>query len=80
MIPRFSGTFSRFPTFSTIKISDIILSYIINVCNINGTLRSKKTGRFEKLLGFGRSHSIVTHNSVSLSCATTPQPSCFSTS
>ena len=40
-------------------------------------LRSKKAGRFEKLLGFARSHSIVTRYSVSLSRATTPHPSCF---
>ena len=43
-------------------------------------LRSKKAGRFEKLLGFARSHSIVTRGSVSLSCATTPHSSCFSKS
>ena len=41
-------------------------------------LRSKKTERFEKLLGFSRSHFIVARGSVSLSCATTPHPSCFS--
>ena len=35
-------------------------------------LRSKKAGRFAKLLGFARSHSIVTRGSVSLSCASTP--------
>ena len=29
--------------------------------------RSKKAGRFEKLLGFARSHSIVARGSVSLS-------------
>ena len=43
-------------------------------------LRSKKAGRFKKLLGFARSHSIVTCSSVSISCATTPHPSCFSKS
>ena len=42
--------------------------------------RSKKAGRFEKLLGFARSHSLVTRGSVSLSCASTPHPSCFSKS
>ena len=42
------------------------------------SLRSEKTGKFEKLLGFARSHSIVTRDSVSLSCATTPHASCFS--
>ena len=31
--------------------------------------RSKKAGRFEKLLGIARSHSIVICGSVSLSCA-----------
>ena len=36
-----------------------------------------KTGRFEKLLGFARSHFIVTCGSVSLSCATKPYPSRF---
>ena len=44
------------------------------------TLRSKKAGRFEKLLGFARSHSIVTRGSVNLSCANTWHPSCFSKS
>ena len=29
-------------------------------------LKSKKAGRFKKLLGFARSHSIVTRGSVSL--------------
>ena len=43
-------------------------------------LRSKKAGRFEKLLGFGRSHFIAARGSVSLSCATTPHSSCFSES
>ena len=43
-------------------------------------IRSKKAGNFEKLLGFARSHSIVTRGSVSLSCATTPHISCFSNS
>ena len=43
-------------------------------------LRSKKAGRFKILLGFARSHSIVTRGSVSLSCATTPHPSYFSKS
>ena len=42
--------------------------------------RSKKAGRFDKLLGFTRSHSIVTRGSASLSCATTPHLSCFSKS
>ena len=41
-------------------------------------LRSKKAGRFETLLGFARSHFIVTRGSMSLSRATTLQPSCFS--
>ena len=43
-------------------------------------LRSEKAGRFEKLLSFAMSHSIVTLGSVSLSCATTPHPSRFSKS
>ena len=43
-------------------------------------LRLKKAGRFEKLLGFGRIHSIVTLGSLSLPSATTPHPSCFSKS
>ena len=43
-------------------------------------LRSKKAGRFEKLIGFARSHSIVTHDSVSLLCAITPPRSYFSKS
>ena len=41
-------------------------------------IRSEKAGRFEKLLGFARSHSNVTRGSASLSCATTKHPSCFS--
>ena len=32
-------------------------------------LTSKKGGRFEKLVGFARSHSIMTRGSASLSCA-----------
>ena len=36
-------------------------------------LRSKKTRRFEKLLGFSRSHTIVTRHSVSLSYASISQ-------
>ena len=40
-------------------------------------LKSKKAGRFEILLGFAGSHSIATRGLVSLSRATTPQPSCF---
>ena len=44
----------------------------------NLPISSKKAGRFEKLLGLARSHSIVTRGSVSLSCATTLHPSCFS--
>ena len=40
----------------------------------NAPLRSKKAGRFAKLLGFARSYSIVTRGSVSLSCAATPHP------
>ena len=43
-------------------------------------LRSKKARIFEKLLGFARSHSFVERGSLSLSCATLPQPSCFSKS
>ena len=40
----------------------------INLCGFQRNLvpsRSKKAGRFEKLLGFARSHSIVTRGSVS---------------
>ena len=44
------------------------------------SLRSKKARRNEKLLGFAISHSIVARDSVSLSCATTPYPSCFTKS
>ena len=43
-------------------------------------LKCKKAGRFMKLLGIARSHFIVTRGLVSLSCATTPHPSCFSKS
>ena len=42
--------------------------------------QAKKAGIFEKLLDFSGKHSIVTHGSVSLSCATSPHPSCFSKS
>ena len=38
------------------------------------SLRSRKAGRFQKLLGFAKSHSIVTRGSVSLTCATKPHP------
>ena len=37
-------------------------------------LRSKNTGKFEKLLGFTRSHSIMTRGLVSVSGANTPHP------
>ena len=40
-------------------------------------LGSRKAGRSETLFRFANSHSIVTRGSVSLSCATTPHPSCF---
>ena len=43
-------------------------------------LTFRKAGRFEKLVGFARSPFIVTRGSVTLSCATTPHPSCFSKS
>ena len=43
-------------------------------------LRSEKADRYETLLGFARSHLIVKRGSVSLSCASTPHPSCFSKS
>ena len=43
-------------------------------------LRSKKAGRYEKLLGFDMIHTIVTLDSVSLSSATTPHLSYFSKS
>ena len=42
--------------------------------------RSKEAGRFEKLLDFARSHFILTRDLVSLSCATTQHPFCFSKS
>ena len=44
------------------------------------SLGFKKAGRFEKLLGFARSQSIVARGSVSLSFATTQHLSCFSKS
>ena len=44
---------------------------------IVGLARSKKPGRFEILLGFDKSHFIVTRDSVSLSCATTPHQPAF---
>ena len=43
-------------------------------------LKSKKAELFKKLLGFARSDFIVTSGSVSLSCATKPNPACFSKS
>ena len=42
------------------------------------SFKSRKAGRYEKLLGFARSHSFVTRGSVSLSCATSSHSSCFS--
>ena len=56
---------------------DVVCSKVIFV---KQPLRFKKAGRFEKLLGFARSHSIVTRGSVSPSCATRSHPSCFSKS
>ena len=44
------------------------------------TIKILKAGRFEKLRGFTRIYSFPTRGSVSLSCATTPNPSCFSKS
>ena len=43
-------------------------------------LTSKKAGRSDRLLGFARSLYIVTRDSASLLCATTPHPSYFSKS
>ena len=43
-------------------------------------LRSTKAGRFEKLLCFARSQSVVARGSVNLSCPTSPHLSCFSKS
>ena len=52
-----------------------MITYIIYI-----PLRFLKAGRFEEILGFARSHFIVTSGLVSLSCATTPHPSSFSKS
>ena len=66
-----------------VKMSDFF-QYALKIdffkCLIFRPFRSKKAGRFEKLLGFSRSHFIVTRSSVSLSYATTPHLSCFSKS
>ena len=43
-------------------------------------LKSQKAGRLEKLLAFARSHFIMNHDSVSLSCASTQHPPRFSES
>ena len=63
-----------------VKMSDFF-QYALKIdffkCLIFRPFRSKKAGRFEKLLGFARSHFIATRGSVSLSCATTPHPSWF---
>ena len=40
-------------------------------------LKSRKPGRFKKLLDFARSHFIMTRGLVSLSRATAPHPSCL---
>ena len=73
-----------YPVISVTTRTEIFrLDYNTNKKSINYyivRLRSKKAGRFEKLLGFARSYSIVTRGSVSLSCATTPHPSRFSKS
>ena len=65
----------RWLTLYNLRIKDY--KYIVPVAS-HVPLLSKKTGRFEKLLGFARSHSIVIRGSVSLLCAITPHPSCFS--
>ena len=57
-----------------------VLHAISGFLNYNLPLRSKKAGRFDKLLCFARSHFVVTGGSVSLSCATRLHPSCFSKS
>ena len=41
------------------------------------TIGPRKSGRFETLFRFANSHSIMTTDLMSLSCATTPHPSCF---
>ena len=75
-----------FPVSSIMKIQTRLISSTIASLSTfwywfySIPLTSKKAGRFEKLLGFARSHSIVTRGSMSLSCATTPHPSCFSKS
>ena len=44
------------------------------------TKMTRQAGRLEEVLGFARSHFIVTRGSVSHSCATTQHPSRFSIS
>ena len=44
---------------------------LLIILNFQVPLRYEKAGRFEKLLGFAKTHSFVTHGSVRLSCATT---------
>ena len=73
----FTGPSKDFHQIS-LKLFFIFYGTIINLKVL--PLRSKKAGRFLKLFGFSRSHSIVTRGSVSLSCAPTPHPFCFSKS
>ena len=54
---------------------DFIITSLLKIYIV--PLRSEKAGMFEKLLGFARSHFIVALGPVSVSCATTPQPTCF---
>ena len=59
---------SDFLVFSITK-NDLARKYTVHGRYGKKPSRSKKAGRFQKLLGFARSHSIMTRSSVSLSAS-----------
>ena len=67
-------------TFIGLLTVEMIAEVSLIPIELNHIIQILKAGRFQKLLDFARSHYIVTRGSVSLSCATTPHPSCFSKS
>ena len=90
---QFEKKASQMYTTLTIAILEILLVvlllriyviYRVNAQKVSSlrstTIKIKKAGRFEKLLGIARSPSIVTIGSVSLSCAITQHLSRFSES
>ena len=79
LIAKASTMTLSFPNILILNIREIvmIISCLTSSYHFGSTILN--SGRFEKLLGFARSHSILTRGSNGLSCAT-PHPSCFSKS